>query len=191
MNNHPATGPSNPALADPRVMPPGGDMLPDPRTAPAFVPQYYPTANGSTGPVGGADARNESIAREFLAAYYAINVCYGRLMDLRARPRGVDFARLERTALQAIDTALIQRDELEDRYAPFGVLAEPEARVGFTVNVRFTFGSTDAAGRFRAEPIVSSAFLEFRVPDQKRGRSLTPPSGQSISGGIGPNPCAS
>jgi hypothetical protein len=166
-------------------MPAGSDMLSDPRTAPDFLPKYYPTANGATEPVGGADARNETIAREFLAAYYAINLRYARLHELRTGLRGEDFGRHERKALQAIETALIQRDELEDRYAPFGVLAEPETRDGFTVNVRFTFGSTDATGRFRAEPIVSSAFLEFRVPEHSRGRNLTPPGAPPLSGTTG------
>ena len=191
MSNPPTIDSQNPRRANIRTMPSAADTPPDPRTAPGFVPQLYPAANGLAESIGGADPHNEVIAREFLAAYYAINVRSRQLIELRARPRGTNFPRLERAALQAIETALIQRDELEDRYAPFGVLAEPEARDGVTVNVRFTFGSTDAAGRFRAEPIVSSAFLEFRVPENKRGRSLTPPGARSITGATGPSPCES
>lgn len=166
--------------APPRI--PGDEVLPDPRRAAGFVPRHFPTANGAAA-LECEDPRNEALAMQFQAAYYEINLRYARLQDVRAQPGLPDFARRERAALQDIETALRQRDELEDRCAPLGIIAEPVARDGFTVDVRFTFGSTDASGRYRAEPIVSSAFLSFQVPESKRGRDLRPPA-------AGQTPCA-
>jgi hypothetical protein len=146
----------------------------DVRTAPGFIPRFFPTADGQAVPAY-EDKRNADIALEFLSAYYEINLRYARLRDVRAQLQAPDNPRQERGALQAIEQALCHRDELEDRYAPLGVIAEPVAREGFTVDVRFTFGSTDATGRYRSEPFVSSAVLTFQIPKAKGRGDLRPP----------------
>ena len=151
----------------------------DPRESADFVADYFPTANGQAD-FKSADPRNERLVAEFQRAYYEINRRHRELLAVRADAASPDFPRRERTAMQAIEAALRARDELEDRCAPIGVIAEPLARDGFTYDLRFTFGSTDASGRYRSEPIVSSALLNFRIPPDGMGKDLRPPNCRSF-----------
>jgi hypothetical protein len=148
---------------------------PDPRNAPGFLPHLFPSANGAASPPFTADERNNRIVMDFRAAYYEINLRWVRLCELRAQSQIPDFEQRERAALQAIETALRHRDEMEDHYAPFGIIAEPVMQSGVATDIRFTFGSTSATGRFRSQPIVSSANLTFRVPDKNLRCTVTPP----------------
>ena len=150
----------------------------DPRNSTDFVAECFPTANGLA-EFKSADPRNEALVVEFRHAYHEINRRYQQLQVVRSEMTGPDFARRERAALQAIETALRVRDELEDRCAPIGVIAEPVTRDGLIRDLRFTFGSTDASGRYRSEPIVSSALLNFRVPPHRAGQDLRPPNSRS------------
>ncbi len=140
--------------------------------APGFVPEFYPSANGGRIPEAMA---NESVVREFLAAYYDINVRAAELQRVR-EARGIRAGDTsERAALAALDAALRRRDELEDRHAPRGVVAEPVLRNGFTVDVQFTFGHINAAGKPRSHKIVSSAFISIPLPAGVRLESLNLP----------------
>src|SRR5580765_8509775 len=113
----------------------------DPRSRSGFLPQFYPTANGKNAPPAGATERNDRIILEFLAAYYDLNSHYSRLLETRKNPESPELSKAERKRLQAIEKGLILRDSLEDRYAPFGVIAEPVVHAGFTVDVKFSFGN--------------------------------------------------
>jgi hypothetical protein len=147
----------------------------EPEARADFNPAWLPLANGSPAPPPSADPRNLEIVRQFQTAYYEINASWAALRELRARPDSPEFPPHERTALQNIETALRQRDELENQCAPFGIIAEPLMEQGLTKDIRFTFGSVRADGRFRAQPFVSAALLNFRVPPKVPGRALRPP----------------
>jgi hypothetical protein len=146
----------------------------DPRGLPDFVPSLFPLANGIA-PAASADPRNDQVVLAFLAAYYELNVRWIELRELRSRPHQPGFAEAERTALQTIEAALRQRDELEDRFAPYGIIAEPVLRDGIALDIQFTFGSVNAMGRFRAQPVVSSGELTFNIPSRQRRIGLKPP----------------
>jgi hypothetical protein len=161
MNSLPFPKPSFPTALDPR-------LLPD------FAASLFPLANGAP-PSASADPRNDEIVMAFLAAYYEINVRWTELRVVRSRAGQPGFSPDERTALQAIEAALRQRDELEDRYAPYGIIAEPILEDGIARDIQFTFGSVNVDGRFRAQPIVSSANLSFRVPEKNRRQGVKPP----------------
>jgi len=162
--------------------------LTDPRTSPDFLPQLFPSANGSTSWPVSDDEKNDRIVMDFLAAYYQINRGWARLRELRARPPEADFATLERSALESIETALRIRDELEDHYAPVGVVAEAVIDGGITTDVHFTFGSTRATGQFRSQPIVFSVDLKFRTPNPAGRRMIHPPGPPLANATILPAP---
>jgi hypothetical protein len=144
----------------------------DPSKARGFAPELYPTANGGGLPAGVA---NESVVLEFLAAYYDINARATELQRIRQAPGYRSGSPAERAALQGLESALRRRDELEDRNAPCGVIAEPVMRDGITRDVRFTFGHINAAGNPRSQQIVSSAFLSIPLPPGVRVEDLTFP----------------
>jgi len=153
----------------------------DPRKRPDFQPSLYPKANGrvvapsTTAPPSDATDRNQSVVLEFLAAYYDINCEHHRLIQARAIADPVARLAREHECLQAIEKSLISRDALEDQYAPFGIIAEPVAQDGFTVDVKFTFGSINAAGRLRAAPLSSSTTIPIRLPPGVKLENLTLP----------------
>src|SRR6266540_2558711 len=144
----------------------------DPRKARGFVPVLYPTANGGGLP---AAVASQSVVLEFLAAYYDINARATELQRVRQAPGYRSGNPAERTALQGLEIALRRRDELEDRNAPRGVIAEPVMRDGITRDVRFTFGHINAAGNTRSQQIVSSTFLSIPLPPGVRVEDLTFP----------------
>lgn len=160
----------------------------DPRPLPGFVASLFPLANGAP-PSASADPRNDEVVMAFLAAYYELNVRWMELGALRNSAHAPQFPQREREALQAIEAALRQRDELEDRWAPHGIIAEPIMEDGLTRDILFTFGSVNAAGRFRAQPFVSAANLSFQVPEKNRRRGIKPP-GPLPSGATTVFPCA-
>src|SRR5688572_9309256 len=100
----------------------------DPRLRGDFVPEHYPRANGKDAPPLGAVEQNEVIILAFLAAYYELNRAYAHLLEARGRAPSPERSQAEREALEAIERTLILRDELEDHYAPRGVIVEPIAR---------------------------------------------------------------
>ena len=95
----------------------------------------------------GASASNERITNELLATYYYLNCEFCRLREVRQQSPSPERAAAERERLQAIERVLIVRDGLEDFYAPLGVIAEPIVKDGFAVELKITFGNSDASGR--------------------------------------------
>jgi len=136
----------------------------DPRRRIDFLPQYYPQANGQEAPPIESVEQNARITLEFLAAYYDLNCEYVRLLEVRNAPASQQRSEAEKKSLQAVERLLIVRDRLEDQYAPFGVIADPVVRDGFTVNVRLSFGNVDAAGRRRTDWYTITAFVPIPLP---------------------------
>lgn len=136
----------------------------DPRRRADFHPHFYPTANGKGAPSVDSTAQNDGIILEFLAAYYDLNCEYSRLLEVRKQPISTERNEAERKCLQDIEKSVIVRDGLEDRYAPFGVIAQPNVRDGFTVNLRISFGNVDAAGRRRSDLYTLTAFVPIPMP---------------------------
>jgi len=160
----------------------------DPRQFPGFVASLFPLANGAP-PSPSADPRNDEVVMAFLAAYYEINVRWTELRTVRGREGEPGSLQKERAALRAIEAALRQRDELEDRYAPYGIVAEPIMEDGLARDIQFTFCSVNKAGRFRAEPVVSSATLSFQIPEKNRRAGVKPP-GPLPANAVTVFPCA-
>ena len=120
----------------------------------------YPTADGKPIPARNSKDRNARVKAEFLAAYHTLNRCYADLLEIR-RKQINDSARGERAALRKIETALRRRDQLEDRYAPYGVIAEPIMERGFAVDVKFSFGSVRSMAQHNAQVFSSSAYVSI------------------------------
>ena len=136
----------------------------DPRSRNDFLPQHYPSANGKEAPQIGAAAQNDRIQLEFLAVYYELNCEYSRLLEVRKRPDSQQRNEAEREQLKEIEKVLVLRDGLEDRYAPFGVIAEPVVKEGFTVDLKVSFGNVDAAGRRRSDLYTITAYVPIPLP---------------------------
>jgi hypothetical protein len=153
----------------------------NPRSRNGFLPRFYPKANGQNAPPADATERNDRIVLECLAAYYDLNSHYSRLLETRKNPESPERSKAERKCLHAIEKTLILRDSLEDRYAPLGVIAEPVVEAGFTVDVKFSFGNVNAAGRLRSRPFVSSAFISIPLPPGVRIEDLTFPNGKAAT----------
>jgi hypothetical protein len=102
---------------------------------------------------------------EFVAAYYALNCEHARLVALRSQPDSIARRIDEKKLLQEIERLLIARDQLEDFYAPFGVIAEPVAKDGFTVNLKISFGNVDAFGKLRSDCYTITACVPIPMPE--------------------------
>jgi hypothetical protein len=74
--------------------------------------------------------------------------------------------------LRAIEQLLVVRDQLEDQYAPLGVVAEPVVNDGFTVTLRISFGNVDAAGRRRSEMFTISTCVPVPLPESLQFEDL-------------------
>jgi hypothetical protein len=137
----------------------------DPRSLPDFELRHYPRVNGVDPPAPDAAERNDRIKREFAAAYYALNCEHARMIALRSRPDSIGRGTEEKTLLQKIERLLIARDELEDFYAPFGVIAEPVVKEGFAVDLNISFGNVDAFGRLRSDYYTITACVPIPLPE--------------------------
>jgi len=138
--------------------------LQDPRRRSDFLPQHYPRANGKEAPPIDAAGQNDRIVLEFLAVYYELNSESSRLLEVRKRPDSQQRSEAERERLQAVEKVLVLRDGLEDRYAPFGLIAEPVVQEGFTVDLKVSFGNVDAAGRRRSDLYTITAYVPIPLP---------------------------
>jgi hypothetical protein len=136
----------------------------DPRRRGDFQLRFYPSANGRDVSLAEVTGRNDRILIEFAGAYYEINRAYSRLLDARANPDSGQRRDEERKCLQAIEATLILRDRLEDQYAPFGVIADPVVKDGFTVDMKISFGNVDAAGKRRSEDYTITARVPIPLP---------------------------
>lgn len=129
------------------------NRITDPRLLSDFDPALYPQCDEVAAPspydVGVIALRK----LEFLAAYYEINRCHQALLSVRASKHGLVE---ERTALQAIERALLARDALDDKYAPLGVAATPVFEKGFVKTVNFVQAAP--------QRVASSLSMLFAVP---------------------------
>ncbi|HEY2951701.1 MAG TPA: hypothetical protein VGK40_03905 [Verrucomicrobiae bacterium] len=132
----------------------------DPRTTRGFRPNWHPKADGREAPPVNAAGRHDRIRAEFLAIYYELNRAYARL---RQGKRSGGKAR-ELAALRQIETILRRRDALEDRFAPYGVIAEPVIHKGFTVEVKFSFGDVQSVANRKHGVLYSSAYITIPLP---------------------------
>lgn len=137
----------------------------DPRRESGFQPEHFPRANGKDAPPLEATAWEDRVTVEFLAAYYELNRAYASLRRTRERPKSPEAASEERECLQRLEGRLVHRDALEDRYAPAGVIAESVNQEGFTVDVRFRFGSRDPVGRRRHDTLTMAAYVPIPWPE--------------------------
>ena len=136
----------------------------DPRLERDFDPKLYPKANGALPPAPEAEDRDDRIKIEFCAAYYQLNRLQTGLTEMR---RGASYSAgdgRERELMQEIEKHLRIRDELEDRYTPYGVIAETILKDGLTVDIKFTFGDRTMFRQQRTQLISSTAVLFF--PDE-------------------------
>jgi hypothetical protein len=138
----------------------------DPREATGFIAELYPTANRRAAPPPNSATRDEVIMLEFLAAYYRLNCEYAQLLNVRQFSPSPERDQREREQLQAVERALVARDQVEDLYAPYGVIAEPSVRDGFTHDVRITFGVTARGKRPQDSGLLIEAILPIGLaPD--------------------------
>lgn len=159
----------------------------DPRTEPGFAPECFPACNGQALPqMVDLSDRNGRILLEFAIAYYELNREYRALVAVRnllaADTRFVQ----EQTQLRRIEASLRRRDELEDFYAPFGVIVEPQMKDGMAVNLVCSFGNQFASGRQRSEwvtltaaapvPLPADISLERFVVEVEGPEEIVPPS---------------
>jgi len=120
----------------------------------------YPACDGERWSNHRRDDPEKSVKRQFLEAYFRINLAYARLVAFRtkhsqsAKPR-------ERAILQEIEKALVHREGLEDRYAARGIAATPVYSSGFTVDLLFNTVHTGQRGR---PLIASSASVRITIP---------------------------
>lgn len=140
------------------------NILNDPGSRQEFQHKFYPLANGKPGPPANAEDRNDRIMLEFLAVYCELNRAYSKLLDVRRSLESPDRGRAEDAVLREIEKILIERDDLEDRYAPFGVLVRPETNEGFTVDLRFGFGNADSRGKPRTDLYRLAAEVPIPLP---------------------------
>lgn len=143
----------------------GDEAYPDPRSEKGFQPEYYPKANAQPAPPQDATGKNETITLQFLAVYYHLNQAYAKLQDIRREADTPDRAQAERRQLQALEKVTRIRDELEDFYAPLGVMADPKVVQGVVCNLEMSFGNKDASGRARSDVRSLSFFVPIALPD--------------------------
>jgi hypothetical protein len=136
----------------------------DPRLRSDFLAKYYPSANARKAPPPGASSRNDRVMLEFLSLYYDLNCQHAALLQVRKKPKSPRRTRSEAEHLRVIEKILIARDQLEDRYAPYGVIAEPIVEKGFTVDITFSFGNVDARGLPRSGPLRVTTYVPIPLP---------------------------
>ena len=119
----------------------------------------YPACDGERSKDQRRADPQKRIKRQFLEAYFRINLAYARLVAWRAKqpPSG----KSERAILREIEKALLHREGLEDRYAARGVVATPAYSEGFTVNVLFSDVHSAQRGRVL---IASSSTVRISIP---------------------------
>src|SRR5688572_4454001 len=130
----------------------------DPRCNLGFLPELFPLSDFGDPPPVGASGKNDRIRLEFLAVYYAINLASLNLSTEVSKREEKGAFEQELNSLRKV------RDELEDFYAPLGIIAEPTVSDDITVNIAFTFPNESrwflqqqAAGPRQAQ-------LQFQVP---------------------------
>lgn len=139
---------------------------PDPRLGSVFFPQFMPLCDLEEPPSVNATQPNDRVRLEFLSVYYHLNLALAKRLSAPE-----DLTAAARSALQdEIARWLTTRDQLEDRHAPYGVIAEPTVEKGFAVNLAFTFPTESRWFHEQRSKRAWEARLEFKVPDQADNR---------------------
>jgi len=128
----------------------------------------YPACDGKPWTNGQRAKGGEKVKQQFLEAYFRINLAYARLMAYRKKRHSQLPTTVERSLLQQIERAILDREAVEDRHASRGVVATPIYRDGFTVDLLFTH-----AHRGRGCSIIassSSARLIIALPAGLRSK---------------------
>jgi hypothetical protein len=137
------------------------------RKEPEFNPRLFPSCDSRPLAVAPKTERWLAVKREFLDAYYRVNVAYAKLLARRKDRRGDGNEREERPILRAIEQAILAKEAVEDRFASRGIIATPIYRNGFAVDVRFQLpGSLPP----RPVAVISSAActISFALPRRLR-----------------------
>jgi hypothetical protein len=141
---------------------PENSLLKDPRVSDTFQPYFFPLSDLSEFPPGNPEKKNNRIRLEFLILYYEINLVSARLIDPKVRTDSE-----KQRSEQQLKSLRRDLQQLEDYYAPLGVIAEPRIAKGFAVNLTFTFPDESrwfheqaATGRRNAELKFSRAETE-------------------------------
>ena len=125
--------------------------------------RLYPACDGEPWKNREPSDPQTTVKRQFLDAYFRINLAYARLVAFRKKGRSQSPTpkafRMERAILRQIEKAIVSREALEDRYAPRGVVATPVYSDGFTVDVRFT----DVQTGQQAPLIASSSSVRITI----------------------------
>lgn len=139
-------------------------LLVDPRLQSDFDPKLFPKAKGTAVLTPEIKDPDERITLEFCTVYYELNRLYASSKRAREQEQSPERSVQERALMQEIEKHLRIRDELEDRYAPYGVIAEAITQDGFTTDIIFTFGNRSAASQRQKPFVSSSALLIFPKP---------------------------
>ena len=134
---------------------------------PDFNPRLFPSCDSRPLAVAPKTERWLEVKREFLGAYYRVNVAYAKLLAWRKETRGDGNKREERPILQAIEQAILAKQAVEDRFASRGIIATPSYRNGFAVDVRFQLPGSPPP---RPGAVLSSAActISFALPRRLR-----------------------
>lgn len=138
----------------------------DPRSEEDFDPRFYPKADGASATSTESSDRDDWIKLEFCAVYYRLNQLHAKLTEMRGNAGEPDGESCAPELMQEIEKQLRLRDELEDRYSPYGVIAEAIAKDGFTVKIKFTFGDRTVLREQRTRLVSSTALIFFAEPDE-------------------------
>lgn len=130
------------------------------------MPGHFPKADGAAAPGPDSTEHHDRIKLEFVAAYYRLNSAWARLSQVRrGRKTGTQTtSRSSRRIQTELKQALRARDELADRYAPYGVIAEPAVKRGVVVDVKFSFGDLQSRKQAAMTEIVTSAYVSIPLP---------------------------
>jgi hypothetical protein len=134
----------------------------DPRLGSKLLPQFFPLSDLGEPPPVDTPNRNGRIRLEFLTTYYKLNVLFARLLATGDARPSRERARIE-SEIQQLRKV---RDQLEDRYAPYGVIAEATFVKGFAVNVSFTFPDESRWFREQRSTMAWEAELRFELASQ-------------------------
>lgn len=135
------------------------------RPRPGFNPNLVPGCDGRPLATVPRAEPWRAVKARFVAAYHQINECYARLVELR-RQRPAPGPAAERSLLQAIESALLAKEALEDRWVSRGVVAVPQQSNGFTVNLQFSY----PGGPRSRQPLSGSSAtmtMAFRPPTRR------------------------
>jgi len=135
-----------------------------------------PTCDGKPlAQLKGADTNAKTLwnlKREFVDVYHVVNRHYAKLREHRARRPTERDQPSERLLLQKIETALIAKENLENRSAARGISVTPVYRDGFTIDLRFQH---PGAAKYLVAGSSASRFVTLSLPPEfeltGRGRS--------------------